>query len=680
MKPTSLLALAVVVGLVGGSVRADELRLDAKTLYERSVGRDVRLAPDGAAIELDEGELFEDDGPAAGYSYRPNEERLGGDVRIKKILHVANPAARGATLLIGPGGDLHAEINGQAIELKAASKAGNYWQAYVIPTEVLRAGANEIVLSGTGRVWIARAEDFAAGSPVSSLREAARSARGPRHPGRSSRSSDGGKTWAVDHLGPAGDIAGEYYVRLFLDHHRPAGSLILPILDAGNLAGRTIAPPLTKPIPIRLDLDADPGKTGSVRLRVRTGTTPIPDGKNWSDWQDIVSGTEIRTPTGRFLQIAVDLTTTNPLTTPRLKGLRLTASPTRGDDWAAKLKVVEVHNPEIIRTAIPFVYEPFDHSRLKELRTRFQLDEVVRGAKTELELIERLARWSAQRWERGHLAKEYPPWNALEILKSHADGTPIGGFCQQYNVVFLQACESFGIPGRAVSIGPGDHGAKIGRGGHEVVEVWSNQFRKWIYVDGNLAWYATDPDSATPLSLWELRQRQMPVREGKPPAPIRVVHLREEGKRWSGLADWPPFLELRLIPRSDFLTRKAPLPLHQGMRGWFWTGHHVWTDPASPASLLYGRRVSERRNWEWTLNQARFTLEATATPGEVRVHLDSETPGFDTFLADIDGTGSKPIASGFVWKLHAGKNRLEVRPRNVAGREGIASRVIVEQP
>jgi hypothetical protein len=167
---------------------------------------------------------------------------------------------------------------------------------------------------------------------------------------------------------------------------------------------------------------------------------------------------------------------------------------------------------------------------------------------------------------------------------------------------------------------------------------------------------------------------------GKRFEPIRVVELAEGRRKWAGLADWPPFLELRLIPRSNFLGQRAPLPLNQGMRGWFWTGHHALTDTDSPASLLYGNRVTNRRDWEWSLNQAHLTLEATATPGDLRVHLDTETPGFDTFLATLDGKPARPVASGFVWKLHAGKNTLEVQPRNVAGREGIPSRVVIVMP
>ena len=219
---------------------------------------------------------------------------------------------------------------------------------------------------------------------------------------------------------------------------------------------------------------------------------------------------------------------------------------------------------------------------------------------------------------------------------------------------------------------------------HTVSDVWSNQFRKWIYVDGNFAWYAVDATTRVPLSLWELRRRQLRLLNGRstdvPAEKTEIVHLNEAGKRWEGLAAWPAFHELRMIPRSNFLETKSPLPLNQGMRGWFWTGHHVWTDAASPASLIYGHRVAAANDWSWTLNQARFTLAATSIPGELRVHLETQTPGFDKFLARLDEASAEPVVSDFLWKLRPGRNQLSVWPRNIAGREGIPSRIAIEQP
>ena len=78
----------------------------------------------------------------------------------------------------------------------------------------------------------------------------------------------------------------------------------------------------------------------------------------------------------------------------------------------------------------------------------------------------------------------------------------MGGFCLQYDVLLMQACESFGLPGRMSSTSPGSLGEPKGVGGHEPGEIWSNQYRKWVYMDGTGAWYAVDSATGVPLSLW----------------------------------------------------------------------------------------------------------------------------------------------------------------------------------
>lgn len=94
---------------------------------------------------------------------------------------------------------------------------------------------------------------------------------------------------------------------------------------------------------------------------------------------------------------------------------------------------------------------------------------------------------------------------------------------------------------------------------------------------------------------------------------------------------------------------------------------------ADDTGRIFDHRVARRADFEWTLNQAHFVLEPEEPSGTLRIHLDTETPSFDTFLAEIDGGEKKPVVSGFKWRLHPGKNSLRVRPRNVTGREGIPS-------
>lgn len=660
----ALLATIALTAPARGS--AGERRWNAEALDAQAVTADVRLTRDGAAFELARGELVEDDGPAAGFSYQPNEESLAKQIWLRKQLVVDDPRADRAILLIGSRGTLQFDINGSPRQLRQIKNAGSYWQAFELPSDVLKKGLNEFKMHGTGSVWIARDDEYSAGSRTRT-----------RHPDRSAKSTDGGETWDDKRLGTAGNVDGEYYVRIFFDRYRRQGSLLLPVVDVGQDKGDVISPPLTSVGRVCVRTQANTQPDEKVTVWLRSGSTAVPVGEGWTDWRELGSDGVLEKPAGRYVQVRVLLQTNNPLSSPQLKEVVIQSEATRSSDWIAQLKIVEIHNQRIVRTSIPFEYEPCDHPRLKELRKQYRLDEVVAGASGEFDLIKRLAAWSATRWIKlGHLGEAYPPWDALEILKPHRDGTPIGGFCQQYNIVLLQACESFGLVGRGVSLGPGSFSDKI-RSGHEAVEIWSNDFQKWVYIDGSYAWYIADAESDIPLSLMELRQRQLAAFREERHRPVRLERIADTGQAWEGLKSHPAFVELRLVPRSNFLQTKSPLPLNQGMRGWFWTGHHVWTDEQAPALPLYANRVSHLVNWEWTLNQARYTIEATENPGFVLVHLETETPDFATFLARIDGAEMTPVKSGFSWKLHHGANRLEVRARNRAGVLGAASWIVL---
>lgn len=663
-----LLVAACTLAQIGRAGGVDTIRFTAATVFEQAVGEHVRLSDDGADLILEWGELIEDDGPASGYSYRPHVDDLAAGARARKDLVIPNPEAAGALLLVGSASPLQIAVNGRDLPAGNDSALPQYGRSYILDPGVLVRGRNEVVLRGMGKLAIARADEYAAGSPD-----------GRGHPNRSARSSDGGKTWDYDHLGVDGSIDGEYYVRLWLNHFRPQGKVTLGVIDLGNPAGLAVAPPVAAAGPVRVRLDAACGRRGRVGLRARSGTTYVPGEASWTAWQSLdEKGRRYWLPAGRYAQLEITLATDNPLDTPRVHELAIECA-ARDPAWTGTLRVTGSRNETIVRSGVPFAYEPLDHPRLAQFRRDHRLDGVVKGAADELEEVQRLAAWCSRQWTQGHITTVYPPFDAFEILKPHADGTPVGGFCQQYNIVLLQACLSLGIIARNVSIGPGSRFDLI-RGGHEVAEVWSNRYRKWVFADGQIAWRFLDAATGVPLSALDLHDRQMVKWGGGEPAPVRCVPPTGGRTRtWAGLSDWPPFAELRMIPRNNYFQQAGPLPLNQGMSDWFWTGHWVWTGGPQPARLLYGNRLTRRGDWEWTLNQAHYELEATDRAGEVRVHLDTQTPGFKTFVARIDGAEARPVAPVFIWALHGGMNTLEVWPRNLLDRDGIVSRAVIER-
>lgn len=643
---------------------AEELKFTAEELWRQAVPQRIALTEDGGALALERGELYEDDGPSAGFSYLPNLEKLTPEIAIKKVLVVDRPAADSARFLIARGGDISVAINGRQAKLESLGKTGNYWTAYRFDPKLLVAGENEFVVQGTGEVWIARDDERAAGTL---------DRRAP--PNRSQKSADGGKTWTDNQLGATGDIDGEYNIRLHLDHFLAEGTLVTPVVDLGNLAGRTVAPPVSAIKQAQASVQANSAGAGSVSLAVRYGTTLSVDDQHWSAWQDLSSTNAALAPgQRRFVQFRVTLATTDPLRSPQLSGLTISADVIRPADWTQSVKLAEQQRSgPLVRSAMPFSYERWDHPRLAQLRKRHRLDEVVGDAQTELEVMTRLARWSSQAWPKlGHLKEIYPAWDSLAILAPHADGTPIGGFCNQYNLVFLQACQSFGIVGRIVSIGPGDRTEWI-RGGHETVELWSNQLGRWVYFDGNTAWYVVDAESRQLLSLREMRNRQLAMRLERPSPDVEVVKITPTRYEWKGLLGWPALVEMRIVPRNDFLSNAAPLPLNQGMRGWFWTGHYVWSDRQQPPRAIYSHHITRPGDWEWDVNCCHLLPVANEEPGNLIVQIDTHTPGLESLLVSRDGGPAERIdpALSIPWQLHAGENRLQVVSRNSAGRTGV---------
>ena len=75
------------------------------------------------------------------------------------------------------------------------------------------------------------------------------------------------------------------------------------------------------------------------------------------------------------------------------------------------------------------------------------------------------------------------------------------GHCLSCNLTLMAACLAMGYPSRWVNI------ETRSTYGHEVVEVWSNDFNKWVFMDATRDYYIYDPDTGIPLNLVEINDR-----------------------------------------------------------------------------------------------------------------------------------------------------------------------------
>lgn len=681
-------------------------------------------------------------------------ERLSSGVRLRKQLLVEDPRAQAAWLLFcgrevtDNDAPLHVRCNGTVFErppTKIAhpgclhyytedwgSSRFDNWFVIEVPVEALQAGLNEIEL------WCEAAE------PAWEVMVAAASEteRGSEdrvgHPNRSARSADGGRSWDDAHLGWQGLIDGEYCVRFSLDRHVVSGTCLSPVID---LTGETeilrSAAVLQR---ARLTLEADLPVGTSARLRVRHLTEGVttPDAAGGDDWLALIDTDaagaqqpgsltcEIAGP-ARFVQVEMELATADPRSTPRLRGLRVEAAVVghaadagaaegaevqagagagadsvgvrdgqdgdRDSDGgrASHLHFLRGRTGHIDLPAHGFTWE--EPEALAGIRQRHGLDEIIEGAPSEFAAQLRLMNW-AYRVPIGRLNPYAWSYEDLPQLDAAGKATLLPpyetprreGHCLYCNLTLIGALLSMGWAARWVNV------STKHTYGHEVTEVWSNEFDKWIFLDATRDYYMYDPATGVPLSLTEISDRlgaivPEPVTWDRPvqgqltddDVPSRVdLAYRDPGRPVFAADQSPHDLlymgHLQRPLRNDFSSRPTPVPWRISSN---WGGDQFlcYYSDAFPRKREYARHTPRTQDFSPRLNQTQLILH---DPGDgsavVRVEVATDTPWFADYEVSVDGLAPRrEAAPTWDWSLHEGVNQLQVRSRNRFGIHGPAS-------
>jgi hypothetical protein len=708
--------LILAVGRGAAEHRDLSFRLDAAALEENGQLRQLRFHPAKSALRLNDLVLIEDDaiaiGRPKGASERSWFEKLQKGVRIKKILVLDDPRAFSGFLVfngleaVGNEEPLHISLNGVHFVRPASKYAHPFareyftrewtsnaefdnWFRVEIPVGALKKGDNEFVLwadseEPSWEIMVAAEEEYVRGSETRL-----------HHPNQSAKSTDGGTTWNFEKLGWKNLHDGEYVVRLSLDRFVPKGVYISQVIDLGAEPGKGGIKKLIKVEEAEIVCDMDiPDDTGA-EISVRWGDNPVPASSSWTGFESLDGRAKtFKNPPGRFMQLRAVLKTANPLATPSLKGVTVTSRFSEESPSSAIFcRVVEWKNGRVVRPSVEFRHEDF--LKLAHWKKTFELDKIVAGAKTEFEKQLLLMRWAYEIPIKG-LDPYHWSYDDLPILKRDASGKIVrdlefqekgrrrGGHCLDCNLTLIGACLALGYPARWVNI------ATMSTYGHEVAEVWSNDFNKWIFLDATRDYYIYDPDTGIPMSLIEINGRlqeiiPFPVTWENPlkwmiPDDAMANQVRiayREGKNKFSIKDvkqGPQLLllmgHLSQVLRNDFASRPTPVPWRLSSN---WGGDQFYGYFAEkfPRKREYALHTDRWQDFNPPLNQAEMTLSETETAGVLRVDIDTETPSYQTFITSIDGGDWRENPdSSFLWNLHEGLNCLRVRVRNTAGAVG----------
>ena len=365
------------------------------------------------------------------------------------------------------------------------------------------------------------------------------------------------------------------------------------------------------------------------------------------------------------------------------------------------VKFIKAINGRVIKPTYPFIYQDMTHLKVRKLSDRAGIEDMVKASQNELELIRNICDWAGIHFS--HMQPlPYPSWDAHEILDRSEKGDAF--WCTYKAVLFVQACNAAGLTGRILGISS-DKGHP-----HTVSEVYINDFRKWMLVDPYMNCYVER--NGVPLSAHEFHDAFF-----ENPDDIYIVYgkygkgrshseywTRKTGKSetisysnkriplkeedtWPVLPDY--YYDIRIVLRNDHTVHPQPKEnisvdgymVPYNPRGGEWWGPQLhWTDDKTPP-LLTCDNTGEINDFEWPLNEVKVDLKKISVPGEsliIAAKFTTLTPNFSHYRLEIDDTIVSLVGDEYTWKIHDGKNSLNVASINDIGRNGFPSRFDIE--
>lgn len=138
---------------------------------------------------------------------------------------------------------------------------------------------------------------------------------------------------------------------------------------------------------------------------------------------------------------------------------------------------------------------------LKTLREKYQLNEVIKGAKNDTEKALKMMHWVHQQWQHNGSNQPSKP-DALTILKEAAEGKQFR--CVEYGIVTTSALNAVGLKSRVLVLKTKDVETTKSGAGHVVLETYLPDLGKWVMLDSQ--WDAMSVLKGKPLNAVEFQQ------------------------------------------------------------------------------------------------------------------------------------------------------------------------------
>jgi len=342
---------------------------------------------------------------------------------------------------------------------------------------------------------------------------------------------------------------------------------------------------------------------------------------------------------------------------------------------------------DVQKKPIIFYHESFGRSELQALIKNFNFKKYISNGENEYEKMLLLKDWTYRNLLYDKSFKTQNLRNALKILRKSKKGKTF--LCTNFAAVFMQCAVSMGWTSRYFFV------RKPTGEQHANNDIWSNQFKKWIFIDSS--WNIHVEKNNIPLSIIEIRKEwiknkgedliyiygagEKKISYIKDDFPVK----RKDSKIWK----WWPIdntwlsytYEIALVGRNNFFSYR------EGDGKNIWSHMYIIKDRINKNDKKWPFRrkipVKDPRHLFHDLNRVDIKVNKNFGSNsnriaEVRLNAfgrNNFTPNLKKFLVSINNNNWQEKNSIFKFRLIKGKNVIRCFIVNKFGVKGPISSV-----
>lgn len=341
---------------------------------------------------------------------------------------------------------------------------------------------------------------------------------------------------------------------------------------------------------------------------------------------------------------------------------------------------VEVKFDRFARSNYHFVYEHWKEKKLELLRRNEDFNQLK--APNQLGYFLALCDWTHRQWEHS-VPDPYPLSNAVDILADIRSGKT-GGFCGQYVYVLGDVLKSLGFFAvRYVELWSNRAVNKS----HFVLEVWVDQYRKWMALDPDYNIYYEVGDTGVPANAYEIRQalfgkEKVTARSAAPGKPDPEQRVFDDG-----VMDL--YANFAVSLRSDLMRHPKPLTVQDRFAMFLFfrdantLAFFSAKGPEGVKSVPYAHITERKEDLYYDCNYARVEYEVKRGKKDVRLSFftDGSMPNFKGFMVsgDLGKTWTALPGNSFLVKGGDGPVRILAAPVNMYDRKGCLNDITIKK-